>query len=175
MQEGLSTGIWRIGAVAVALPRYMTEGAAGMDLCAALAAPLVIAPGDRVLIPTGIGIALQPGFEGQVRPRSGLAVRVGITVLNSPGTIDSDYRGEIKVALIHHGKESFTIEPLARIAQLVVAPVAQIVWRVLESEGGMAPTETATERGSGGFGHTGTSGEPGGAGPQGREPGSRDR
>jgi dUTP pyrophosphatase len=160
MQEDVSTGIWRIGAVAVPLPRYMTEGAAGMDLCAALETPLVVEPGERVLVPTGLGIALPAGFEGQVRPRSGLAVREGITVLNSPGTIDSDYRGEIKVALVHHGNAPITIEPLARIAQLVVAPVAQVVWRLLESEAGAAPAETATKRGSGGFGHTGSGGGP---------------
>jgi dUTP pyrophosphatase len=117
------TGIWRIGNVDVPLPRYMTDGAAGMDLCAALDTPLVVAPGARALVPTGLGIALPAGFEGQVRPRSGLAVRAGITVLNAPGTIDSDYRGEIKVALIHHGENPFTIEPLDRIALLEPPPV----------------------------------------------------
>jgi len=130
------------------LPRYATAGAAGLDLAAALPAPLTVKPGDRVLVPTGIAIALPAGHEGQVRPRSGLAVRHGVTVLNSPGTIDEDYRGEVKVALVNLGREPFVIEPGMRVAQLIVAPVARVsVIEVSDLEG--------TERGAGGFGHTG--------------------
>ena len=129
------------------LPRYATDGAAGLDLSAALEAPLVIAPGERALVPTGIAIALPPGHEGQVRPRSGLAVRHGVTVLNAPGTIDEDYRGEVKVALVNHGREPFVVDPGSRIAQLIVAPVT----RVAVEEGEL----DETSRGAGGFGHTG--------------------
>ena len=129
------------------LPRYATDGAAGLDLSAALEAPLIIAPGERALVPTGIAVALPPGHEGQVRPRSGLAVRHGVTVLNAPGTIDEDYRGEVKVALVNHGREPFVVEPGTRIAQLIVAPVT----RVAVEEGEL----DETSRGAGGFGHTG--------------------
>ena len=109
------------------LPRYETAGAAGMDLIAALPedAPLTLAPGARALVPTGLAIALPEGFEAQVRPRSGLAAKNGVTVLNSPGTVDCDYRGEVKVILVNHGAEPFLIERGARIAQMVVAPVTQ--------------------------------------------------
>src|SRR5215213_6892838 len=109
------------------LPAYQSEHAAGLDLHAAIpaGAPLVIAPGDRSTIPTGIAIALPPGTEGQVRPRSGLAARHGVTVLNAPGTVDSDYRGEILVILINHGREPFVLERGTRIAQLIIAPVLQ--------------------------------------------------
>jgi dUTP pyrophosphatase len=130
------------------LPQYATAHAAGMDLMAACQAAVTIAPGERALIPTGIAIALPEGFEAQVRPRSGLAARHGVTVLNSPGTVDSDYRGEIKVILINLGQEPYTVEPNARIAQLVMATVTRVVW---------VPNETLpeTERGNGGFGSTG--------------------
>jgi dUTP pyrophosphatase len=128
------------------LPAYETEGAAGMDLRAAEDA--TIAPGARHLMPTGIAIALPPGHEAQVRPRSGLAVKHGVTVLNAPGTIDSDYRGEIKVPLINHGRDAFVIARGDRIAQMVVAPVSRCRW--LESD-----TLDSTPRGQGGFGSSG--------------------
>lgn len=132
------------------LPSYATSQSAGMDLRAAVAIdePVCLEPGDRALIPTGIQIALPDGLEGQVRPRSGLAVRFGITVLNSPGTIDSDYRGEIKVILINHGQESFTVERGERIAQLVIGAYGRIAWDA-------QPELKNTLRGAGGFGHTG--------------------
>ena len=130
------------------LPAYATADAAGMDLVSALEAPFVLAAGARALIPCGIAIALPPGFEAQVRPRSGLAVKHGVTVLNAPGTIDADYRGEVKVILINHGADAFTVEPGTRIAQLVVAPVTRVEWNAVVSL-------DATGRGAGGFGHTG--------------------
>lgn len=132
------------------LPSYATTHSAGMDLRAAVSddEPITLAPGERALVPTGLQIALPPGYEAQVRPRSGLAVRNGITVLNSPGTIDADYRGECKVILINLGAEAFTIVRGERIAQLVVARHAHVEWRAMEA------LET-TERGSGGFGSTG--------------------
>lgn len=132
------------------LPAYQTRLAAGLDLCAALpdAAPLTLAPGDYALVPTGLAIALPPGFEAQVRPRSGLAVRFGVTVLNAPGTIDADYRGEIGVPLINHGRAQFVVRRGERIAQMVIAPVAQARLEVV------AELDT-TARGGGGFGSTG--------------------
>jgi dUTP pyrophosphatase len=131
-----------------ALPAYMTDGAAGMDLSAALDAPLVLAPGDRAAVPTGIAIALPDGCEGQIRPRSGLAARHGITCLNAPGTVDADFRGEVKVILVNLGREPFVVEHGLRIAQLVVAPVVRAeVVEVTELP--------ATARGPGGFGSTG--------------------
>ena len=132
------------------LPAYQSEGAAGMDLLAAVpdGAPVVIAPGDRLLVPTGLVLQLPHGFEAQVRPRSGLALRHGITVLNTPGTIDSDYRGELQVLLVNLGREAFAITRGARIAQLVVQTVAQ-ARLVLVAE------TTTTTRGTGGFGSTG--------------------
>jgi len=132
------------------LPAYQSELAAGLDLLAAVpaAAPVIIAPGQRALIPTGICIALPRGTEAQVRPRSGLAVRHGVTVLNAPGTIDADYRGEIQVALINHGYESFTVARGMRIAQLIIA--ATMHARLRESA-----TLDETTRGVGGFGSTG--------------------
>lgn len=138
------------------LPRYETAGAAGMDLIAAVPKdqPLTLAPGARALVPTGLAIALPQGFEAQVRPRSGLAAKNGVTVLNSPGTVDCDYRGEVKVILINHGAEPFLIERGSRIAQMVVAPVTQA--RLSEVE-----TLDETARGQGGFGSTGTSGAAG--------------
>jgi dUTP pyrophosphatase len=135
----------------MALPVYETAGAAGMDLRAALAAdqPLTIAPGERVLVPTGFVFEIPEGFEGQVRPRSGLAFRHGITCLNTPGTIDSDYRGELKVLLVNLGHEPFSVRRGDRIAQLVVAPVVQAT---IEEK----PLAAQTARGTGGFGSTGT-------------------
>ncbi|MEZ5831950.1 MAG: dUTP diphosphatase [Dongiaceae bacterium] len=130
------------------LPSYATAQSAGLDLMAAVATEVTLAPGARQLIPTGLAIALPAGFEAQVRPRSGLALKHGVTVLNSPGTIDADYRGEVQVLLINHGTESFVIRRGDRIAQMVVAPVTQIVWSVVERL-------DETERGSGGYGSTG--------------------
>jgi len=141
--------IWRVPeARDLPLPSYGTSGSAGVDLYAAVSEPVVLQPGERRLIPTGIHIALPPGYEAQVRPRSGLALRYGIGMVNSPGTIDSDYRGEISVILINWGSEPFTIHRGDRIAQLVVAPVARIEWDEREQL-------PESERGSGGFGHTG--------------------
>ncbi|TAN57042.1 MAG: dUTP diphosphatase [Magnetospirillum sp.] len=130
-------------------PAYETEHAAGMDLMACIPADMELAAGKRALVPTGFAIALPDGYEAQVRPRSGLAVKHGVTVLNAPGTIDADYRGEIGVILINHGEVSFLISRGMRIAQLVVAPVARGVWREREAL-------TGTGRGAGGFGSTGT-------------------
>lgn len=137
-------------AAGLALPAYETTGSAGLDLRAAVAedAPLTLAPGQRALIPTGLKIALDHGFEAQVRPRSGLALKHGLTCLNSPGTIDSDYRGEVGVILINHGQEPFVIQRGERIAQLVIARHEQA--ELLEVE-----TLDETARGSGGFGSTG--------------------
>jgi dUTP pyrophosphatase len=130
------------------LPVYATEGAAGMDLLAAVAEPVVIAPGQRILIPTGLAIALPPGHELQVRPRSGLALRNGIVLPNSPGTIDEDYRGEIQVIVLNTGSEPFRVERGTRIAQAVLAPVVRAVWdEVADLD--------VTPRNDGGFGSTG--------------------
>ena len=136
-----------------ALPEYATPQSAGMDLRAALEGPVVLEPGARMLIPTGLHIELPPGYEAQVRPRSGLAYKHGLTVLNSPGTIDADYRGDIGVILINHGQAAFTIEPGERIAQLVVASYSKVEWAPVQDTAALA----VSERGSGGFGHTGTS------------------
>jgi dUTP pyrophosphatase len=130
------------------LPRYMTDHAAGMDIVAAVAAEVVIAPGERALIPTGIAIALPEGYEAQIRPRSGLALRNGVTLVNTPGTIDADYRGEIQIIMINHGAESFVVCRGDRIAQMIVAPVSRVTWDLTQ---GLSDTA----RGSGGFGHTG--------------------
>ena len=132
------------------LPAYETAQAAGMDLRAAVPddEPLVLRPGSRFPVPTGLAFALPPGFEGQVRPRSGLAAKHGITCLNSPGTVDADYRGEVKVILINLGEEDFVIRRGERIAQLVIAPVVQAAWAEVESL-------DETVRGAGGFGSTG--------------------
>ncbi len=137
-------------AAGLPLPAYETTQAAGMDLRAAVAedAPIILAPRDRAAIPTGFAIALPVGFEAQVRARSGLALKSGVAPLNSPGTVDADYRGEIKVILINHGAEPFVIRRGDRIAQLVIAPVVQATW--LESE-----NLDETARGAGGFGSTG--------------------
>jgi dUTP pyrophosphatase len=130
------------------LPCYATPGSAGMDLVAALDSPLTLAPHARSLVPTGLKIALPPGFEGQVRPRSGLALKHGLSIPNAPGTIDSDYRGELKVLLVNLGTEPVVLERGMRIAQLVVAPVSRAAWLPAHSL-------DATSRGAGGFGHTG--------------------
>ncbi|MGV8997518.1 MAG: dUTP diphosphatase [Parvibaculaceae bacterium] len=154
MTQDISIAVQRLGHGAdLPLPRYETAGAAGMDLVAAITAeePLVLAVGARTLVPTGLAIALPQGFEAQVRPRSGLAAKNGVTVLNSPGTIDSDYRGEIKVILINLGQEPFTITRGTRIAQMVIAPVTRGAFTEVASL-----DETA--RGAGGFGSTGTGG-----------------
>lgn len=132
------------------LPAYATAGAAGMDLLAAVVAPLSIPPGGRVLVPTGIAVALPPGYELQVRPRSGLALKHGIVLPNSPGTVDEDYRGELQVIVMNTGAAAFTVERGMRIAQAVVAPVVRAEWREVD----VLP---ATARGGGGFGSTGTS------------------
>lgn len=132
------------------LPAYETEHSAGVDLLAAVAADVKIPPGEWKLIPTGLTIALPAGHEAQVRPRSGLALKFGITCLNSPGTIDADYRGEIGVILINHGKEPFKITRGMRVAQMVLAPISRLMW--LETS--LLPE---TKRGAGGFGSTGTS------------------
>lgn len=130
------------------LPAYATAGAAGVDLLAAVGQPVTVAPGARTLIPTGLTLALPDGFEAQVRPRSGLALRHGVTVLNSPGTIDCDYRGEVGVILVNLGSEPVTFERGQAIAQMVIAPVVQVVW----AEAASLPDSA---RGSGGFGSTG--------------------
>ena len=130
------------------LPAYQTDGAAGMDLYAAVESQVVLLPGERLAVPTGILIAVPPGFEAQVRPRSGLARKYGIGMVNAPGTIDSDYRGEVQVLLINHGSEPFTIARGDRIAQLIVAPVVRVAWKI-------AANLDETSRGTGGFGHTG--------------------
>jgi len=130
------------------LPAYETAHAAGADLLAAVDADVILKPGGRALIPTGLTIALPEGYEAQVRPRSGLAARDGVTVLNSPGTIDADYRGEVKVILINHGEAPFVVKRGMRIAQMVVAPVARVAWAEVD-------TLPETARGAGGFGSTG--------------------
>lgn len=131
------------------LPSYETNDAAGMDLRAAVTDDVVLAPGDRALIPTGLAIALPSGYEAQVRPRSGLALRNGISLVNTPGTIDADYRGEVGVIVINHGTEAFTVDRGMRVAQMVIAPVTQATW--LETD-----NLSDTARGAGGFGSTGT-------------------
>jgi dUTP pyrophosphatase len=138
----------RVGAVQVPLPAYQTPGSAGLDLCAAIPEAVQLAPGERRLIPTGLVFEIPTGHEGQVRPRSGLALKHGISIVNSPGTIDSDFRGEVGIVLINHGQEPFVVEPLSRIAQIVITRVEQVLIEEAESL-----TETA--RGAGGYGSTG--------------------
>jgi dUTP pyrophosphatase len=133
----------------LALPAYATAGAAGLDLLAAVVEPLVIPPGGRVLVPTGLAVAVPEGYELQVRPRSGLALKHGITLPNSPGTVDSDYRGELQVIVMNAGDAPFTVERGMRIAQAVLAAVTRLEWREVASL-------DATGRGAGGFGSTGT-------------------
>ena len=147
-QVGIPLKIWD-HARDLPLPAYATGQAAGMDVVAALDAPLTLNPGERAMIPTGLSIALPAGFECQIRPRSGLAAKNGVTVLNSPGTVDADYRGEIKVILINLGQEPFLIERGMRIAQMVIARYTQAAWEVVADL-------DQTERGAGGFGSTGT-------------------
>jgi len=143
----------RPGGDPLPLPRYMTPDAAGMDLRADLEAEIVLAPSERRLVPTGLAVAIPPGFEGQVRARSGLAARDGLTVLNAPGTIDADYRGEVQVLLANLGREPVRVQRGDRIAQLVIAPVARATWREVA-------TLPESARGAGGFGSTDTQGEP---------------
>ena len=147
--EQISVAITRLsGSEDLPLPGYMTDHAAGMDLVAAVSSDLVLPPGQRALVPTGIAIALPRGFEAQIRPRSGLALKNGITLVNTPGTIDADYRGEIRIILINHGNEPFVVRRGDRIAQMIVAPVCRVRWDVQAAL-------PSTDRGSGGFGHTG--------------------
>ena len=147
-REAVPIAIWRVSGSRAPLPRYMTEGASGCDLAAAIDEEIVLEPLGRALVPTGLAIALPDGFEAQVRPRSGLALKQGLTVLNSPGTIDADYRGEVQVILINHGSESVEIARGMRIAQMVVATVTRAAFLEVISL-------DETSRGSGGFGSTG--------------------
>lgn len=146
--KGPTILVSRAGDVEVELPAYQTSGAAGLDLRAAVVEPIVLPPGARKLVPTGLRMAIPIGFEAQVRPRSGLALKHGVTVLNSPGTIDSDYRGEVQVLLVNHGDEPFIVQRGERIAQLVVAPVAH-------AELTLVASLDDTARGHGGYGSTG--------------------
>lgn len=151
MDNAVSIGlVWLAHGEGLPLPRQQTPGAAGLDLMAALGTDEVveIAPGGMAMIPTGLRIALPPGYEAQIRPRSGLAARHGITVLNAPGTVDADYRGEVKVLLINHGPAPFPVRRGERIAQMVVAPVSRVVFEEVEAL-------DETERGEGGHGSTG--------------------
>jgi dUTP pyrophosphatase len=138
----------RVGPIVVPLPSYQTPQSAGLDVCAALGEAVALQPGERGLIPTGFALAIPPGYEGQVRPRSGHALRHGIGIVNSPGTIDADFRGELGIVLINHGQTPFVVEPLMRIAQLVIVPVAHVSVDLVE-------TLESTERGTGGYGSTG--------------------
>lgn len=146
----LRVSVVRVGARGepLPLPRYMTEGAAGMDLLADVEAPVTLAPLGRALVPTGLALALPEGYEAQIRPRSGLALKHGVTMANAPGTIDSDFRGEVGVILINLGAEPFVVRRGDRIAQLVVAPVTRVVLEPVEAL-------PASGRGAGGFGSTG--------------------
>lgn len=130
------------------IPKYMTEHAAGMDLCTVVEKPVSLQPGERTLLPTGLAMEIPPGYEGQVRPRSGLALKKGIALVNSPGTIDADYRGEIGIIVINHGHEPVEFHPGDRIAQLIIAPVTQADLVEVEDL-------NDSDRSSGGFGHTG--------------------
>jgi len=138
------------GAADLPLPRYMTEGSAGMDVCANVCGEVVIAPSETAMIPTGIKISMPLEYEAQIRPRSGLAAKHGVTVLNAPGTVDSDFRGEISVILINHGKCDFAVKRGDRIAQMVINKIERIEWEVVSDL-------DDTTRGSGGYGHTGVS------------------
>jgi dUTP pyrophosphatase len=144
----VSIPVARLAGNDLALPAYQTEGSAGMDLAAAIDDEIAIPHGEWRLVPTGLTMAIPRGFEGQVRPRSGLALKHGVTVLNAPGTIDSDYRGEVKVALVNHGKEPFVVRRGERIAQLLITPVARAAWAPVASL-------DTTGRGAGGYGSTG--------------------
>jgi dUTP pyrophosphatase len=147
-QAALRIRIQRSGSVEVPIPAYQTRGSAGLDLCAAIREPVLIKPGERRMISTGLVFEIPEGYEGQVRPRSGLAYKNGISVINTPGTIDADYRGVVGVVLINLGQEPFVVEPLSRIAQLVIAPVIRVELELAEQLG-------ETERGGGGYGSTG--------------------
>jgi dUTP pyrophosphatase len=149
MKTKLTIMIKRLDGFSGELPRYASTGSSGMDIAAHLSGDVTVDPGARAVIPTGIAVAIPEGYEGQMRPRSGLALTHGVTLLNAPGTIDSDYRGEIKVILINHGQKPFVVRNGDRIAQLVVAPVAAVSWEETDELPG-------TERGEGGFGHSGT-------------------
>ncbi len=155
MAETIQVRVTRIRpeAMELPLPAYATNGSAGMDLNADVEEPLVIAPGQTVLVPTGIAIELPEGFEAQVRPRSGLAAKHQIGILNAPGTIDSDYRGEVKVILTNFGNEPFTVRRGDRIAQMIVSRYVRVTWESVESLNNSA-------RGAGGFGHTGINHRP---------------
>lgn len=147
--EELTVSIKRLpGNDDIPLPLYMTEGSSGMDIFAAVIEEKTLLPGERELVPAGIVIELPLGFEAQIRPRSGLAIKHGVTALNSPGTIDGDYRGEVKVIIINHGREPFVIKRRDRIAQMVVTRVCRVSWNLKEELDN-------TERNCGGFGHTG--------------------
>ncbi|MEM6962056.1 MAG: dUTP diphosphatase [Myxococcota bacterium] len=147
----VEVGIHLVRPQIVGVPEYQTSGASGLDLQAAIDAPQSVAPGKRVRIPTGIAVAIPQGYEGQVRPRSGLAFRHGVTVLNAPGTIDSDYTGEIEVLLVHLGSELVQLEPGQRIAQLIFAPVVQVSLNLVRASSELG----ITSRGAQGFGSTG--------------------
>ncbi len=148
MIEELPVAISRLpGTEDLPLPSYMTQQAAGMDLAAAVGADVTIHPGERALIPTGVVVALPEGYEAEIRPRSGLALRHGVTLVNAPGTIDADYRGEVGIIMINHGQEPFVVKRGDRVAQMVVHRVCHAVWSV---SGALSPTR----RGDGGFGHT---------------------
>jgi dUTP pyrophosphatase len=148
MSLKLPLRVQKVGPVDVPLPAYQSARAAGLDLCAALSEPKRLEPGMRALIPTGLALSIPDGYEGQVRPRSGLALKHGISVVNTPGTVDADYRGMVQVLLVNLGQEPYLIEPLSRIAQLVICPVMQ-------AELELVTELDETERGSGGYGSTG--------------------
>lgn len=148
MSASIDVPVTRVGAVEVPLPKYQTALSAGMDLHAAITEAVVLAPLARRMIPTGLAFAIPPGFEGQVRPRSGLAAKKGITVINTPGTIDADYRGEVRIVLVNLGNEPAEIAPLERIAQIVFAAHAVAKLQLVDEL-------DATDRGAGGYGSTG--------------------
>jgi len=148
LNNKVAISVKRLHGKDISLPRYMTENSAGMDIFAAVNNEETLLPGERRLIPTGIAIALPPGYEAQIRPRSGMAVEAGVTVLNSPGTIDADYRGEVKILIINHGDKPFAVKRGDRIAQMVIHGVYRASWN-------MTDNLEITERGDGGFGHTG--------------------
>lgn len=148
MIEEITVSISRLpGTEDLPLPCYMTQQAAGMDLAAAVGTDVTIHPGERALIPTGVVVALPVGYEAEIRPRSGLALRHGVTLLNAPGTIDADYRGEVGIIMINHGQAPFVVKRGDRVAQMVIHRVCRVVWSV---SGALSPTG----RGDGGFGHT---------------------
>lgn len=148
MPDHVSVKIARVGSNGLPLPAYATEGSAGMDVCAAVATDTTIKPGETALIPAGICIELPVGFEAQIRPRSGLALKHSVGILNAPGTIDSDYRGEVKILLTNFGKQDFVVRRGDRIAQMIIGRYARVDWKEVDELAG-------TARGDGGFGHTG--------------------